>query len=259
MLDGSQHEKELPRRQSSCLSPVMEAEEQNRKQQQQYPLSAVTIISTTTATKSKIPVPVKSPRTSVIDTELTRSYEEEQLGHTNMLLHSETSSCVPVAVLPLRRCATLPDARGVGSNNTSSTEDDVMAQQQLTSCTPALRRRRERECKYVTDQSQLNLRFHRPAHRHRQRPVSASASTDIRMQQSIRHRASTGSVPPRGIPSHLLACPNTRGAEESSEADSDSSGGPPQPHPPPIADTRPLENNARCRRFHPVAADIHNT
>jgi len=58
-------------------------------------------------------------------------------------------------------------------------------------------------------------------------------------------RASTGSVPPRGIPSHLLACPNTRGAEESSEADSDSSGGPPQPHPPPIADTRPLENNAR--------------
>ena len=58
-------------------------------------------------------------------------------------------------------------------------------------------------------------------------------------------RASTGSVPPRGIPSHLLACPNTRGAEESSEADSDSSGGPPQPHPPPIADTRSLENNAR--------------
>jgi len=143
-----------------------------------------------------------------------RSYEEEQVAHTNTLLHSETSSCVPVAVLPLRRCATLPDARGVGSNNTSSTEDDVMAQQQLTSCTPALRRRRERECKYVTDQSQLNLRFHRPVHRHRQRPVSASASTDIRMQQSIRHRASTGSVPPRGIPSHLLACPNTRGAEE---------------------------------------------
>ena len=63
---------ELPRRHSSCLSPVMEAEEQNRKQQQQYPLSAVTIMSTTTSTKSKIPVPVKSPRTSVIDTELTR-------------------------------------------------------------------------------------------------------------------------------------------------------------------------------------------
>jgi len=118
-----------------------------------------------------------------------RSYEEERMAHTNTLLHSETSSCVPVAVLPLRRCATLPDARGVGSNNTSSTEDDVMAQQQLTSCTPALRRRRERECKYVTDQSQLNLRFHRPVHRHRQRPVSASASTDIRMQQSIRHRS----------------------------------------------------------------------
>jgi hypothetical protein len=50
----------------------MEAEEQNRKQQQQYPPSIVNIMSTTTATKSKIPVPVKSPRTSVIDTELTR-------------------------------------------------------------------------------------------------------------------------------------------------------------------------------------------
>jgi hypothetical protein len=36
-----------------------------------------------------------------------------------------------------------------------------------------------------------------------------------------------------------------RGAEESSEADSDSSGGPPQPHPPPLADMRPMENNAR--------------
>jgi hypothetical protein len=117
-----------------------------------------------------------------------RSYEEEQMGFTNMLLHSESSSCVPVAVLPLRRCATLPDARGGGSNNTSSAEDDAIAQQQLTSCTPALRRRRERESKYVTDQSQLNLRFHRPIHRHRQRPVSASASTEIRIQQSIRHR-----------------------------------------------------------------------
>jgi hypothetical protein len=72
-------------------------------------------------------------------------------------------------------------------------------------------------------------------------------------------RASTGSVPPRGIPSHLLACPNTRGAEESSEADSDSSGGPPQPHPPPIADTRPLENNARywCIHVHFSFVDCH--
>ena len=117
-----------------------------------------------------------------------RSYDEEQTGLTNVLLHSESTSCVPTSVVPLRRCATLPDARGGGSNNTSSTEDDQ--QQQLTSCTPALRRRRERESKYVTDQSQLNLRFHRPAHRHRQRPVSASASsTEIRIQQSIRHRS----------------------------------------------------------------------
>ncbi|XP_021929053.1 tau-tubulin kinase homolog Asator isoform X1 [Zootermopsis nevadensis] len=285
--DGSQHDKELHRRHSSCLSPVMEAEEQTRKQQQQQQtVSALTTTSTTTATKSKIPVPVKSPRASFIDTELMscRSYEEEQAGLNNMLLHSESSSCVPMAVLPLRRCSTLPDARGGGSNNTSSTEDDAVAQQQLTSCTPALRRRRERECKYVTDQSQLNLRFHRPAHRHRQRPVSASASTEIRLQQSIRHShmtafffacphesphpllsvktpvlASTGSVPPRGILSHLLACPTTRGAEESSEADSDSSGGPPRPHPPPLSDMRPMENDARCRRFHPVAADVHDT
>ncbi|PNF21858.1 Tau-tubulin kinase-like protein Asator [Cryptotermes secundus] len=257
--DGSQHDKELSRRHSSCLSPVLEAEEQSRKQQQLQTVSTITITSTTSATKSKIPVPVKSPRTSFIDAELTRLYEEDQTALTNMLLHSESSSCVPMAVLPLRRCATLPDARGGGSNNTSSAEDDTAAQQQLTSCTPALRRRRERECKYVTDQSQLNLRFHRPAHRHRQRPVSASASTDMRMQPSIRHRASTGSVPLRGIPSHLLACPNTRGAEESSEADSDSSGGPPHPHPPPLADMRLMENNARCRRFHPVAADVHDT
>uniref|UniRef100_A0A0K8SCT1 Protein kinase domain-containing protein n=1 Tax=Lygus hesperus TaxID=30085 RepID=A0A0K8SCT1_LYGHE len=57
----------------------------------------------------------------------------------------------------------------------------------------------------------------------------------------------------RGIPSHLLG--NFPSGEENSERDSDSSGlqGVPPPRPPP-SDVLPHENNARCRRFQPVAA-----
>ncbi|KAK7794232.1 hypothetical protein R5R35_012552 [Gryllus longicercus] len=229
-------DKEVSRRHSTCLSPVLEAEERNKK--------AVGLGS-----KSKIPVPVKSPRCSFVEMD-NRVSEEDQRGllssmhlrHTTPEPDSMPSS-PSTHQLPLRRCATMPDARG--SNNNSSTEDE----QQLTACTPALRRRRERETKYVTDQSQLNLRFHRPARR--TRPMSEMVSGPIRQ------RVSVGSVPTRelrGIPSHLLACPSGR-AEESSEADSDSSGRAPLPHPPPLSDFRPLENNARCRRFHPVVSD----
>lgn len=54
----------------------------------------------------------------------------------------------------------------------------------------------------------------------------------------------------RGIPSHLLCSP---GGEESSEQESDSSGNhpfnAPHPHPPPLADIPPTENNARLVNF----------
>ncbi|XP_066991308.1 tau-tubulin kinase homolog Asator isoform X3 [Anabrus simplex] len=222
---------EFSRRHSTCLSPVLETEERNKR----LPTAGI---------KSKIPVPVKSPRCSFVEMDSNKGVEEER-SSLNLRHTPETdsvSSSPSPQQLPLRRCATMPDAR---VSNNSSTEDE----QQLTACTPALRRRRERETKYVTDQSQLNLRFHRPSRR--ARPVSEVVALPAR------HRASVGSAPSRelrGIPSHLLACPPGR-AEESSEADSDSSGGVPLPHPPPLSEFRPMENNARCRRFHPVVSD----
>lgn len=89
------------------------------------------------------------------------AHEPEQLHETS-----------PSMSVPLRRCQTVPDARS--SNNNSSAEDE----QALTGCTPGLRKRRERAEKYVTDQSQLNLRFHRPQ-RHRQRPVSDVVGSSV--------------------------------------------------------------------------------
>nr|CAD7397299.1 unnamed protein product [Timema poppensis] len=137
-LDELHQEKE--RRHSICLSPVLE--ERNRKS------ITSTILVPSASVKSKIPVPVKSPRCSMIESDaVSRTTEEDD--------------CVGGHNLPLRRCVTLPDARAPLSNNNSSTEEE----QQLNACTPALRRRRERDSKYVTDQSQLNLRFPRPARR----------------------------------------------------------------------------------------------
>nr|CAD7199544.1 unnamed protein product [Timema douglasi] len=137
-LDELHQEKE--RRHSICLSPVLE--ERNRKS------ITSTIFVPSASVKSKIPVPVKSPRCSMIESDaVSRTTEEDD--------------CVGGHNLPLRRCVTLPDARAPLSNNNSSTEEE----QQLNACTPALRRRRERDSKYVTDQSQLNLRFPRPARR----------------------------------------------------------------------------------------------
>ncbi|XP_029051018.2 tau-tubulin kinase homolog Asator isoform X4 [Osmia bicornis bicornis] len=145
----------------------------------------------------------------------------------------QTSKGKPLTVeaLALRRCVTLPDARPTYSPLTSanSTEDE-----NLTGCTPALRRRRQSE-KYVTDSSQLNLRFQRP--QRRVRPNSEVLS----------------GFSPRGVPSHLLGEAAKR-TEESSDNDSDSSG-PTNAQPPPPPTSLPphvAENNARCRRFRPI-------
>ncbi|XP_076223926.1 tau-tubulin kinase asator isoform X2 [Nomia melanderi] len=199
-------------------------------------------------TVSKIPVPVKSPRCS-----LSESTPEMNTPNSRTCVGNEIEkSSTPAAITrekdatikgkpltahwearELRRCATLPDARPIFSPLTSanSTEDE-----NLTGCTPALRRRRQSE-KYVTDASQLNLRFQRPQRR-------------VRPNSEILSRFS-----PRGVPSHLLG-EAAKQTEESSDNDSDSSGPAPntQPPPPPPTSLPPhvAENNARCRRFRPI-------
>ncbi|XP_076164086.1 tau-tubulin kinase asator isoform X1 [Ptiloglossa arizonensis] len=197
-------------------------------------------------TVSKIPIPVKSPRCSI-----SESTPETNTQNTRTCLGNEIEKLsTPAAITrekdatikgkpltvhwearELQRCATLPDARPIFSPLTSVnlTEDE-----NLTGCTPALRRRRQSE-KYVTDASQLNLRFQRPQRR-------------IRPNSEVLSRFS-----PRGVPSHLLGEAAKR-TEESSDNDSDSSG-PPNAQPPPPPTSLPphvAENNARCRRFRPI-------
>lgn len=122
-------------------------------------------------------------------------------------------------------------------------------------CTPALRRRRQQE-KYVTDQSQLNLRFSRPSRR--TRPISDVVNPTARPQQKVWSTEQTHvdlrSTPPkelRGIFTRLLLSPGN--GDESSEADSDPCGGVIKPHPPMEPPVKSPENRARCRRFHPMA------
>ncbi|XP_018896748.2 tau-tubulin kinase homolog Asator isoform X2 [Bemisia tabaci] len=123
---------------------------------------------------------------------------------------------------------------------TKHTWSDTGGDMQLT---PALRRRRQTQDKYVTDASQLPLRFTRPQERRNIRSRSNPTSNTI-------SGASRGTSVIRGIPSHLLSSP---GGEESSEQESDSSGGYQHPFPPPISELKQTENDPRCRRFQPVA------
>lgn len=127
----------------------------------------------------------------------------------------------------LRRCLALPDESSIFSSLTANSTED----ENLTGCTPALRRRRQSE-KYVTDASQLNLRFQRPQRR-------------IRSHSEVLSKFS-----PRGIPSHLLA-ETAKRTDESSDNDSDNSG-PPNAQPPPPPTSLPphvAENNARYINF----------
>uniref|UniRef100_A0A1B6EAG9 Protein kinase domain-containing protein n=2 Tax=Clastoptera arizonana TaxID=38151 RepID=A0A1B6EAG9_9HEMI len=165
---------------------------------------------------SKIPVLVsagKSPKSSIIEAPLDKGRPGDD---TCLFLSAEAENVHYVTPsTELRRCLTLPDAR--------------KESQELT---PGLRRRRVGDGKYVTDVSQLPLRFPRP------RRVM------------------------RGIPTHMLSSP---GGEESSEQESDSSGNNlqaiPHPCPPPMppSDLPPSENNARCRRFHPISPPDPNS
>ncbi|XP_033224062.1 tau-tubulin kinase homolog Asator isoform X3 [Belonocnema kinseyi] len=194
---------------------------------------------------SKIPIPVKSPRCSLSEstpeTNTTNTRTGAATGSDSAAQNSQSKErdsvtkgkplTIHAEAPTLRRCATLPDARPSvpALTSTSSTEDE-----NLTGCTPALRRRRLSE-KYVTDASQLNLRFQRP--QGRSRPISEVLPRWY----------------PRGVPSHLLGEAGKK-TEESSDNDSNSSGPPNSQPPPPPATIPPhvAENNARCRRFRPM-------
>ncbi|XP_076754507.1 tau-tubulin kinase asator isoform X1 [Xylocopa sonorina] len=193
---------------------------------------------------SKIPIPVKSPRCSLsestpeINTQNTRSGMGNEVEKSSMpvAITREKETTIKgkrLTVEVLRRCLALSDEPAIFSpslTSANSTEDE-----NLTGCTPALRRRRQVE-KYVTDASQLNLRFQRPQRR-------------IRSHSEVLSKFS-----PRGVPSHLLG-EAAKQTEESSDNDSENSS-PPNAQPPPPPTSLPphvAENNARCRRFRPIS------
>lgn len=193
-------------------------------------------------TVSKIPIPVKSPRCSLSESTPETNTQNTRSGVGNEIEKSSTPVAITrekdatvkgkrLTVEVLRRCLALPDESSIFSSLTANSTED----ENLTGCTPALRRRRQSE-KYVTDASQLNLRFQRPQRR-------------IRSHSEVLFKFS-----PRGVPSHLLA-ETAKRTDESSDNDSDNSG-PPNAQPPPPPTSLPphvAENNARCRRFRPIS------
>lgn len=124
----------------------------------------------------------------------------------------------------------------------------------LADLTPALRKRRGVE-KYVTDETQLNLRFQR----RRSRPLSDVNPPPLTLLQRNRQRQRLSMIEPgtggryfdgtRGVPSYLLK-PQL---EDSSESESS--------HPrhvkprPPLGESPIREVAARLRRYRPMSAD----
>ncbi|KOC68797.1 Tau-tubulin kinase 1 [Habropoda laboriosa] len=188
-------------------------------------------------TVSKIPIPVKSPRCSLSESTPETNTQNTRSGVGNEVEKSSTPTAITrekdatvkgkrLTVEVSRRCLALPDEPSIFSPLTSA---NAIEDEHLIGFTPALLRRRQSE-KYVTDASQLNLRFQRP-------------------QRRLLPRYN-----PRGVPSHLLG-ETAKRTEESSDNDSDSSG-PPNAQPPPPPTSLPphvAENNARCRRFRPIS------
>ncbi|XP_077300015.1 tau-tubulin kinase asator isoform X2 [Arctopsyche grandis] len=125
--------------------------------------------------------------------------------------------------------------------------------------TPALRRRRQNAAdKYVTDPSQLSLRFTRPRSRHSYcPPTTAPPAISPRPSPDLIASRSAAS---RGVPTHLLmnSC-SPQLVANNNQSDNSSSCSPPPP--PPAAVPPSLVNNpARARRFRPQESpDINDT
>ncbi|CAL4079528.1 unnamed protein product [Meganyctiphanes norvegica] len=134
-------------------------------------------------------------------------------------------------------------------------QEDVS--EELADLTPALRRRRQGIDKYITDESQLNLRYQR----RRTRPLSdinppppsmlQTRNRQSRQRVSMIEAGSGGRYydAGRGVPSYLLKPQH----EDSSESESSHprKPRPPTSEPPTVA----REVSARMRRYRPLSAD----
>lgn len=118
--------------------------------------------------------------------------------------------------------------------------------------TPALRRHRRNQDKYVTDPSQLQLRFHRPSSRKSWSSTSLGGNGDNSEESNM-----------RGVPIHMLypmksggpavVSPDASHKLNSVDEFNNSGGGRNYSSCPPSADgNMSPEDSARCRRFLPI-------
>ncbi|XP_029345002.1 tau-tubulin kinase homolog Asator isoform X2 [Acyrthosiphon pisum] len=157
---------------------------------------------------SKIPLPVNQKLSESNEINSTMFSDESKSSAT-----SNSGKQLPEALLKCRGQNLLTEVRS--KPPTSEEIDDQY--------TPGLRRRRQLQDKYVTDPSQLNLRFQRPQMRrsresyYRSRPVSGSSSRSLERNYESDILSSPTLIPPPSMYS---------------------------------SDVQTLvENNARCRRY----------
>lgn len=165
---------------------------------------------------SKIPVPV-APKTSQNDV----NFKNEDL---NSFKNADESVS--------RKSKNSIDGRGNYKNSTNQVNDMY---------TPALRRHRKNQDKYVTDPSQLQLRFHRPTSRKSWSSANLG-SNDNSEDSNV-----------RGVPIHMLY--PQKGVKIDDINNSEELNSASIYHSPcaPPADTKlSPENSARCRRFLPI-------
>lgn len=141
-------------------------------------------------------------------------------------------------------------------HNTNNCSGQLITESTAEMYTPALRRHRRNQDKYVTDPAQLQLRFNRPTTSRKYRTTSVNFTND------------TGNEDIRGIPIHMLYATTSTTAHdinksstnsnstivENSYHNNNNSNSSLLPRVPPSPETAKLsaENSARCRRYHPL-------
>lgn len=180
---------------------------------------------------SKIPVPVVPPKPSYLNETHAKTIDADSI--TNSIYNSGVKN------------ASIDDT---STTSKSKNSIEVRPKYKNLSCTqvndmytPALRRHRRNQDKYVTDPSQLQLRFHRPTSRKSWSSAHLS-SNDNSEDTNV-----------RGVPIHMLYPQKAvKIADDLNNGDELNSALYHTPCAPPPDTKLSPENSARCRRFLPI-------
>lgn len=178
-------------------------------------------------TISKIPIPVM-PKTSLLNELTFKNVESETpaiANNTSKYANDESFAT---------KSKHSQDSRAYKFKNPASNQVNDMY-------TPALRRHRKNQDKYVTDPSQLQLRFHRPTSR-KSWSSGNLGSNDNSEDSNV-----------RGVPIHMLYPQKVKMADDINNSEELNSASIYHSPCAPPSDTKlSPENSARCRRFLPI-------